>query len=82
MNVVTENGRTHMYLDKEALTPLMVDKTLAETQGMNADIIKLWNLLVAAKVIPQEASAAFMILLNFPQNWPVTTEFGLGLDFK
>lgn len=82
MNVVTENGRTHMYLDKEALTPLMVDKTLAETQGMNADIIKLWNLLVAAKVIPQEASAAFMILVNFPQNWPVTTEFGLGLDFK
>lgn len=82
MNVVTENGRTHMYLDKEALTPLMVDKTLTETQGMNADIIKLWNLLVAAKVIPQEASAAFMILLNFPQNWPVTTEFGLGLDFK
>lgn len=82
MNVVTENGRTHMYLDKEALTPFMVDKTLAETQGMNADIIKLWNLLVAAKVIPQEASAAFMILLNFPQNWPVTTEFGLGLDFK
>lgn len=82
MNVVTENGRTHMYLDKEALTPLMVDKTLAETQGMNADIIKLWNLLVAAKIIPQEASAAFMILLNFPQNWPTTTEFGLGLDFK
>lgn len=82
MNVITENGRTHMYLDKEALTPLMVDKTLAETQGMNADIIKLWNILVAAKVIPQEASAAFMILLNFPQNWPVTTEFDLGLDFK
>ncbi|MCL3849860.1 MULTISPECIES: DUF4925 domain-containing protein [Parabacteroides] len=82
MNVITEEGRTHMYLDKEALTPLMVDKTLDATQGMNADIIKLWNLLVAAKVIPQEASAAFMILLNFPQNWPVTTEFGLGLDFK
>lgn len=80
MNISNVDGRTQMYLDKAALTPLMADKTLAETQGMNADLIKIWNMLAAAKIIPQEASSAFLLLLNFPQNWDATTEFGLGLD--
>lgn len=82
MNVVTENGRTHMYLDKEALTPLMVDKTLETTGGQNSDIFKIWEILSAANIIPQEAAMAKILLMNFPQNWPKTTEFGLGLDFK
>ncbi len=82
MNVITENGKTHMFLDKEALTPLMIDKTVETTGGQNSDIYKLWEILSAANIIPQEAALAKIMLMNFPQNWPKTTEFGLGLDFK
>ena len=82
MSVSNKNGNTQMCLDKSALTPLMVDPTLETTYGMNADLIKIWLLLSDAKIIPSEASAAFMLLLNMPQNWDKTNAFDLGLDLK
>lgn len=82
MNVATENGITHMYLDKDALTPLMVDEMVETTNGSGSDIFKLWTILSNANIIPEEAAMARILLMNFPQNWPTTSEFGLGLDFK
>lgn len=82
MSVSNKNGNTQMYLDKSALTPLMYDPDVDETYGMNAEIIKIWKLLSDAKIIPEEASSAFLLLMNFPQNWDKTDAFDLGLDLK
>ena len=53
-----------------------------ETAGMNAELIKVWMLLSEAKIIPEEATAALLLLINIPQNWDKTDAFDLGLDLK
>lgn len=82
MNVSNNNGNTQMYLDKSAFTPLMYDPNVKETDGMNAELIKVWMLLSEAKIIPEEATAALLLLINIPQNWDKTDAFDLGLDLK
>ncbi|WP_289834167.1 hypothetical protein [Parabacteroides goldsteinii] len=49
---------------------------------MNAELIKVWMLLSEAKIIPEEATAALLLLINIPQNWDKTDAFDLGLDLK
>ncbi len=82
MNVSNNNGNTQMYLDKSAFTPLVYDPNAEETAGMNAELIKVWMLLSEAKIIPEEATAALLLLINIPQNWDKTDAFDLGLDLK
>ena len=36
--------------------------------------------MMDAKIIPEDAAAAIILLIGLPQNWPSTTGFDLGLD--
>lgn len=69
------NGHTHIYLDKSA-----VDSLFTPNAEGTSDIILLWNALVSGGIIPEEASAAGILLQMFNAYWPTTTTFNLGLD--
>ena len=79
----TDKGHTYIYLDKTAFDPIMVDKEMSADSsdfGAGSDLFKLWKIMMDAKIIPEDAAAAIILLIGLPQNWPSTTGFDLGLD--
>lgn len=79
----TDKGHTYIYLDKTAFDPIMVDKEMSADSsefGTGSDLFKLWKIMMDAKIIPEDAAAAIILLIGLPQNWPSTTGFDLGLD--
>ena len=82
MNIKDENGHTYIYLDKSAFDNLMTPHPgeVDEYDQPVCDLMIIWNALVAKGLIPAEAAAAAILLQQFPNFWPVTTEFALGLD--
>lgn len=81
----TDNGHTHIYLDKTAFDPIFTDREFSPDDkefGTKSDLIKLWGLLLEAKIIPSDAAIAIVLLAPIPQNWHNTTGFELGLDLK
>lgn len=80
---IADNGHTYLYLDKIAFDPIMVDNETpsgSSKVGDKSDFLKLWKVMVDAKIIPEEATAAIMLLQPIPQQWPSTTAFDLGID--
>ncbi len=83
MNVNNAEGHTYIFLNKTAFNPLMVEAVEnPDAPGFNSDMIQLFMILTQAGIIPQDAQAAVLLLINLPGNWEATTTFNLGLDLK
>ncbi len=76
MSAKTENGHTYLYLDKNALDPIM------KMRDGSSDLLNLWNMLSTAGIIPAEAAMAGMLLTSISSNWDATEAFDLGLDLQ
>lgn len=86
MTVKKENGHTYMYLDKEAVDPLLSTRDGGVDEWgspvLTSDLTELWNILASTGKIPEEMKAAQILLLLVNMNYAGTSDFGLGLDMK
>lgn len=80
LNVKQEENHTYLYFDKEALETFL--KPSDPTDPASADIMKLWDILTKAEVIPSAYSQAKLLIQYLPQYWSITESIGLGLDLK
>lgn len=85
MNVKTINGHTYIYLDKEALTPLLKSYETGEVDSWGnpeqvMDIVIIWQALSEAEIIPKEAEAAVFLVAVIGGYYNMSTGFNLGLD--
>lgn len=85
LSVNNSNGCMNVYLDKTAFDSIMTDKetpTNDNNYGEKADLIKLWGILSASGIIPEDAKIAALLFSNIPGAWPQTTAFDLGLSLQ
>lgn len=85
MDVKSTNGHTYVYLNKEALSPLLksyktgnVDTWGEEETTM--DIVQIWTAIQKAGIIPEEYAAAGFLVAVVGGYYNMSTEFNLGLD--
>lgn len=86
MNLRTlDNGHTLIVLNKSAFDNFFTPHESGETDDwgdpkMTCDILILWEALVTANLIPQEAKDASAMLNILMSYWPKTQIFDLGFD--
>lgn len=80
MQVKTVNGHTYIYLDKDALAPLL--KLYGPEDEKTSDIVQLWTALAAANLIPEEAQSAGFFIAVLSSYYNMSTVFNLGFDLK
>lgn len=86
MNLITkENGHTVISLEKKALDTFIAMYETGETDEFGQfestnDLTVVWNALLAAKIIPEDAQNAGMIIGILGQYWDKTSVFDLGFD--
>ena len=80
LNIKQEENHTCLYLDKEALEPLL--KPSDPSDPTSADIIKIWDILTTAGIMPSQYAEAKRLIQYLPQYWSITESIGIGLDLK
>ncbi len=85
MTVRTEEGHTYIYLDKEALAPLLKARQTGEVDSWGEpetvmDLVLIWSALVEAKMIPEEMQAAGFLVAVIGGYYNMSTDFNLGFD--
>lgn len=85
MNKKEEAGKVYLYLDKSAFDSMMTLRETGEvddwgTPVMKNDLMYVWDALVAANLIPEEAQMASALLQIISGYWSKTETFNIGLD--
>lgn len=87
MTVKVEDGKTRLYLDKDALAVLFKSYETGEVDSWGdpekaMNIIVVWNALKDANIIPKEMEAAGFLVAVIGGYYNMSTAFDLGLDLQ
>lgn len=87
MDVKNADGHTYVYLNKDALSPLLKAYPTGEVSWdgepeTTMDIVQIWTALQEAGIIPKEYEAAGFLVAIIGAYYNMSTEFNLGLDLK